>query len=353
MMPVNPVGGAFCAPSKMLVENVLSVFHRIGRIHRLFASAEGPAMPDFVIPPRYRLRVKQRLVVIAYAEAHGVKPAGRHFGLNRKTVREWRDRHRAHGLAGLLPRYPTRRRRRVAPEVMPLVRLARIEHRFGAARTRIWLQRVHGISVATQTITRLFRDLGVNRLPSRRRRRPKQLRLFAKDQPGDSVQVDVKFVRVNRQRYFHYTALDDCTRFRVLRLYRQLNHRTSLAFFRELRAAMPFPIRKLQSDNGVEFPLDFALTVQAAGIRHRYITPRRPEQNGKVERSHRIDDEEFWQRQSFASFDDAAGALEAWERRYNNDRFSMALRGHTPAEMLALKRSGPRSDQIVSTGVGS
>lgn len=310
-------------------------------------------MSEPVIPSRYRLRVKQRLVVIVYAEDHGVKPAGRHFGLSHKTVRRWRDRHRADGVLGLLPRYPKRRRRRVAPEVIPLVQQARTDHRFGAARTRIWLQRVHGISVATQTIQRLFRDLGLNRLPSRRKRRPKQLRLFAKDQPGDSVQVDVKFVRVNRQRYFQYTALDDCTRFRVLRLYRQLNHRTSLAFFRELRAALPFPIRKLQSDNGTEFPLDFALTVQAAGIRHRYITPRRPEQNGKVERSHRIDDEEFWQRHSFASFDDAAVALEAWERRYNHERFSMALRGQTPGEMLLAKLGGQRPDQPASTGARS
>jgi transposase InsO family protein len=70
--------------------------------------------------------------------------------------------------------------------------------------------------------------------------------------------------------------------------------------------------------------------VEAAGIRHRYITPRRPEQNDKVERSHRIDDEEFWPRPSFASFEDAAVALEAWEHRYNHERFSMALRGHYP-----------------------
>lgn len=67
------------------------------------------------------------------------------------------------------------------------------------------------------------------------------------------------------------TAFDDCTRFRVLRLYRHLNHRSSLSFFRELRDALPFPIRKLQCDNGTEFPLQFSLTVQAAGIRHRYI----------------------------------------------------------------------------------
>jgi transposase InsO family protein len=310
-------------------------------------------MSDVAIPAQYRTRVKYRLKVLAYVQQHGVKPAARHFALSRVTVRQWRDRHRADGTRGLLPRYPTRRRRRIAPEVIPLVKEARLEHRFGADRTQIWLKRVHGISLAAQTIQRLFRDLGLNRLPSRRKRRPKQLRLFAKDQPGDSVQVDVKFVRINRQRYFQYTALDDCTRFRVLRLYRHLNHRNSLAFFRELREAMPFRIRKLQCDNGNEFPLEFALTVQAAGIGHRYITPRRPEQNGKVERSHRIDDEEFWQRHSFGSFDDAAAGLDAWERRYNHERFSMALRGHTPAEVLAAKLSGEPHHQRGPTGIGS
>jgi transposase InsO family protein len=141
----------------------------------------------------------------------------------------------------------------------------------------------------------------------------------------------------------------------VLRLYRQLHHRTSLAFFRELQQAgdAPFPIRKLQSDNGTEFPLDFWLTVQAAGIRHRYITPRRPEQNGKVERSHRIDDEEFWQRHSFVSYDDAAVALVSWEHRYNHERFSMALHGHTPGEVLAAKLNVSRADPIASAGVRS
>jgi transposase InsO family protein len=308
-------------------------------------------MFDVLIPPRYRGRVKYRLKVLAYVQERGVKPAARHFALSRVTIRQWRDRHDAGGLRGLMPRYPTRRRPRVAPAIIPLVKQARLEHRFGADRTQIWLQRVHGISIAAQTIQRIFRDLGLNRLPNRRKRRPRQMRLFEKEQPGDSVQVDVKFVRVNRQRYFQYTALDDCTRFRVLRLYRYLNHRSSVAFLRELREAMPFQIRKLQCDNGTEFPLDFALTVQAAGIRHRYITPRRPEQNGKVERSHRIDNEEFWQRHSFASFDEAAVALESWERRYNHERFSMALHGHTPGEVLAAELSNP--DQLAFTGVSS
>src|SRR5262245_12810214 len=152
---------------------------------------------------------------------------------------------------------------------------------------------------------------------------------------------NVKFVRVNRQRFFQYTALDDCTRFRVLRLYRYLNHRSSLAFFRELREAMPFPIRKIQCDNGSEFPLEFSLSVQAAGIRHRYITPRRPEQNGKVERSHRIDDEEFWQRHSFASFDDAVVALEGWERPTTMSAFRWRS-ADRPRARCSLQSSPPR-----------
>jgi transposase InsO family protein len=75
--------------------------------------------------------------------------------------------------------------------------------------------------------------------------------------------------------------------------------------------------------------------VQGAGIRHRYIRPRRPDPNGKVERSHRIDNEEFWSRQTFETFAAATTALQTWERRYNVERFSLALHGRTPAEKLA------------------
>lgn len=75
--------------------------------------------------------------------------------------------------------------------------------------------------------------------------------------------------------------------------------------------------------------------MQEAGIRLWYIKPRRPEQNGKVERSHRIDEKEFWSRSTFDEFASAAQALTAWEHRYNYDRFSMALSGLTQAEKLA------------------
>ena len=60
-----------------------------------------------------------------------------------------------------------------------------------------------------------------------------------------------------------------------------------------------------------------------------------PQQNGQVERSHRVDSEEFWRRHQFSTFEAATSALRTWERTYNVDRFSMALAGETPAEKLA------------------
>ncbi len=85
----------------------------------------------------------------------------------------------------------------------------------------------------------------------------------------------------------------------------------------------------------------FALAVQAAGTKHRYIRPCRPQQNGKVEHSHRIDHEEFWSRHHFPDFDTADSALQTWEATYNYDRFSLALQGQTPAEKMATRLSPP------------
>jgi transposase InsO family protein len=291
------------------------------------------------IAAQYRLRVKQRRQVVDYATEHGIKPASRHFGLDRRTIRAWVRRWRAGGDQGLVPRYPATRKHRVPEATRALMRQARTEHRYGAARTQVWLQRVHHIHSNTATIQRVFCEMGIPRLTKTPKRRPKQMMLFEKEAPGDSVQVDVKVVKLRRETVFQYTAIDDCTRYRVLRLYPRQNQHASLHFLEELRAHLPFPVRKVQCDNGREFPLAFKLAVEAAGMRHRYIKPRRPQQNGKVERSHRVDQEEFWSQHQFATRGEAEAPLAAWERRYNHERFSLALQGCTPAEKLQAKRS--------------
>jgi transposase InsO family protein len=298
-------------------------------------------LSDVKVRLQYRWRVRQRLMVLHFARVHGAKVAGRRFGVSDRTIRRWRVRWREDALQGLVPRYPRRRGRRITPHVVELIGHARRELEYGAQRTQIWRRRVHDARVAVGTIQRIFRDIGLPRLRRTRKRVPRQMKLFEKAEPGETVQIDVKFVKIADRWAFQYTALDDCTRFRVLRLYRRLHPSSSLAFLTETCRAFPCRIRKLQCDNGHEFPFTFALAVEALGIQHRYIKPRRPQQNGKVERSHRIDQEEFWGRHRFDDFDAAAVGLQTWERHYNHERFSTALRGRTPAEKLAAVLPAP------------
>jgi transposase InsO family protein len=277
--------------------------------------------------------VRERLAILEYAGTHSIRAAGQRFGLDRKTVRQWRDRCRAAGVAGLIPRYPKTRARKIPDHVIELIKAARLGFCYGSTKTQLWLWRVHRQRVAQSTIQHIVRALKLPPVRPVRKRRPKQLKLFERERPGDCV--DVKFVRVRHRRLFQYTAIDDCSRYRVLRLYPRLDTRSSLAFLAELLRVTPFPIRRLQTDNGPEFPLAFRLSVQEAGIEHRYIRPRHPQQNGKVERSHRIDNEEFWGRREFAMVLEAEHGLAGWERHYNTERFSMALGGRTPVERLS------------------
>ena len=236
-------------------------------------------LSDVKVQLQYRWRVRQRLMVLHFARLHGANAAGRRFGVSARTIRRWRVRWRQDALQGLVPRYPRRRSRRITPRVVELIGQARRELEYGAQRTQLWLRRVHDVRVAVGTIQRIFRDIGVPRLRRTRKRLPRQMKLFEKAEPGETVQVDVKFVKIAGRWAFQYTALDDCTRFRVLRLYRRLHRSSSVAFLAELCRALPFRIRRLQCDNGQKLPFAFALAVQARGIRHRYIRPRRPQQN--------------------------------------------------------------------------
>ena len=148
-------------------------------------------LSDVKVRPQYRTRVPYRLLVLQYAREHGPAAAGRHYGLSARTIRRWRKRWRQGGVEGLVPSYPRHRTRRVSAAAIELIRQARQEFGYGAARTRLWLQRVHGIRLAMGTIQRVFRDMGLPRLRRTRKREPRQMKLFEKAEPGESIQVDV------------------------------------------------------------------------------------------------------------------------------------------------------------------
>ena len=187
---------------------------------------------------------------------------------------------------------------------------------------------------------------GMSRLPANQKHRPhtKRWKRYEKPKPGHRLQMDVKFLeRIpgTRKRLYQFTAIDDCTRIRVLKIYDACNQRTAIQFTDEVVRRLPFRVHVIQTDNGAEFQSQFHWHLEALDIRHVYIRPRTPHLNGKVERSHRVDAQEFYQLLDQDGVSDEIhlfnDKLREWEDYYNYHRPHGALDGQTPYERLVAK----------------
>jgi transposase InsO family protein len=92
------------------------------------------------------------------------------------------------------------------------------------------------------------------------------------------------------KRLYQFTAIDDCTRIRVLKIYDSCNQASAIRFVNQVIKRLPFRVLVIQTDNGAEFQSRFHWHFESLDIRHVYIRPRTPHLNGKVERSHRVDE---------------------------------------------------------------
>src|SRR5882762_1213589 len=197
------------------------------------------------------------------------------------------------------------------------------------------------------TLLRAPHSHGMNRLPANQKRKPtgRAWQRYEQPQPGHRLQLDVKFlerIAGTRKRLYQFTAIDDCTRIRVLKIYDACNQTSAIRFVEEVIRRLPFRVLVIQTDNGAEFQSRFHWHLEAQDIRHVYIRPRTPHLNGKVERSHRVDEQEFYQlldKDGIADdihlFNDK---LREWEDYYNYHRPHGALDGQTPYERLLAKK---------------
>lgn len=209
----------------------------------------------------------------------------------------------------------------------------------------MYLQRYHDIDVSSSGVWRILKKLNINRLPHNQRQKNKEARWrrYEKPEPGHRIQVDVKFlerIKDTRKRYYQFTAIDDCTRLRVLKIYEKNNQKTAIQFIDYALSKLPFRTAVIQTDNGVEFQELLHWHILDKGINHVYIKPRTPRLNGKVERSHRIDEEEFYRMLDGTVIDDAQlfnDKLKEWEDFYNYNRPHSALGGQTPYERFREK----------------
>jgi len=215
---------------------------------------------------------------------------------------------------------------------------------YGAPTIQAHLQ-IENIKISQPTICKIIR--GRKRAapkPTTLKKHKKRYELLV---PGQRVQVDVKYVPffVDGRRVYNYVAVDECTRLRFIWPSTELNPHQTLVFLEGLVKSFPFKIQCIQTDNGFEFTNrlnphgvrnmhPMTSWCGQKGIRHRLIPPGEKELNGKVERSHRIDEEFFYRRTEVRSFEFFKAAQEAWLRFYNNKRLHGGLGFITPRQKL-------------------
>lgn len=137
-----------------------------------------------------------------------------------------------------------------------------------------------------------------------------------------------------------------------MQAYQDIDTISTLLFVKELLRVADFKIQAIKTDNASIFtnrylgydrssdPLNprlhgLDILCNKLGIVHYLIDPGKPAQNGKVERSHRTDQEKFYDELIFHSFRDLRRKMKMWNQKYNNTKHC-GLAGKTPNEMLKL-----------------
>jgi transposase InsO family protein len=271
----------------------------------------------------------------------------------KRTLERWLAAYREGGMDAL---EPSSTRPKTNPKETPI----EFKERVIALRkkTRLCALKLHwklekeGMHIHERTIGKILKDEGLVRKYRVKKVAYKYLRAVRK--PGDLVEIDVKYVpgRIAGRRYFQYTAIDTASRWRHLSVYGEQTNEHSIAFLEEVIERFPYPVKAIKTDNGSIFTNYYIgtnkrsdLTVKtlhaldrfcaAHDIIHYLIDPGKPAQNGTVERSHREDQEKFYERHSFSSFGDLKRKVLVWNAEYN-DLEHCGLNGKTPNEALAF-----------------
>jgi transposase len=318
------------------------------------------------MPPSLEQRqdrqAQHRLAVLRHAEevTGNVARTCRYYGISRPTFYKWLRRYQDEGIVGLRDRSsaPHHCPHATHADIVNKIVYLRQNYHFGPVKIQMYLTRYRHITITSSAIYNILVRLGLNRLPASQRyqSREKRWKRYEKPLPGNRVQIDVKFIdpatgktpitgklptQRRRAKYYQLTAIDDCTRLRVLRIYPAATRRPQCSSWTTYCSACRFGSKSSRPTfNGAEFQTEFHWHVLDKGIAHTYIKPASPHLNGKVERSHRIDAEEFYRMLAGVVIDDTGvfnDKLREWEDYYNYHRPHGALDGQTPYERLKQK----------------
>jgi len=218
---------------------------------------------------------------------NNISLAARHFGLNRKTVRKWRNKFNQAGMLALndKSRRPRNTRQPITnwKIVSEVVKTRKQYPAWSKYKIQAILKK--NIAVSASTIGRVLKRKGlIDKRISRKKRKaaknpkqryPKGLKITG---AGDMVQIDTKFITLLGGRIiYQFTTIDVLTKRRILKYYSSLLSKNGADFLKICLAKFPFPIKAIQTDNGKEFLKDFDKLCRELSLPHYFIEARHPQ----------------------------------------------------------------------------
>ena len=296
--------------------------------------------------PNLTPQAKQKMKVVDWMRFHqnNVSLTARRFGLNRETVRIWKQKFDTVGMIALNEKSHRPKHLRTSTTDWKIVdEIVKTRNQYpvwSKYKIKAILKRKN-IIISASTVGRILKKKGlIDKKVSRKRykaaknpkkRYPRGLRIVCE---GDMVQIDTKFVTMLGGRMiYQFTAIDVLSKRRVLRYYSSLLSKNGADFLKVCLQQLPFQIKAVQTDNGKEFLKDFDALCKKLSLTHYFIEPAHPKQNTYVENSHGSDEREFYQ-QGNAHWDIEMmnEKLKSWEYVWNYERPHEALGYLTPDE---------------------
>ena len=216
---------------------------------------------------------ERRKRILDHAKTNGnVAKTCRYFGVARPSFYRWRQEYQKHGDPGLISKttgpksHPNQTPAAVVDQVLHLRRT----YHLGPMRIVWYLARYHDIKISDAGVYRVLKRHGVSRLPGKVGRRAVHTTRYERV-PGHHIQLDVKFLSFKAKtgatiKRFQYTAIDDATRIRALKIYNKHNQINAMDFVDYVIEKSPFRIQMIRTDRGHEFQAKFHWHVEDRGI---------------------------------------------------------------------------------------
>ena len=212
-----------------------------------------------------------------------------------------------------------------------------------------------GYSRHIGSLYRMFVKLGYRKKVESTKKKSKHSGKYdTPEQMGVKWQMDVKYVPkacyagADGLKFYQYTMIEEATRERFIYPYMEQSSYSTIDFVQRAIAYFGYAPDTIQTDNGGEFTHiaktdrihPFDIFCNKYNINHKLIIPRTPWHNGKVERSHRSDQERFYNFLSFYSYDDLLIQMKRYLKRSNNIPMSV-LGWKSPLQKRAQLENAP------------